>query len=82
MSLSIAFAHGEEAYCFLDDVTGLVPTVTAEQRASDRLDRIHAATDYKGQTILDGKALEEGQIGSGHSHPHPKENGESELKVD
>ena len=47
--------HGEEAYCFYDDVTGLVPTPSVEARAFDRMAHIHH-DDYKGG-VLEGQPL-------------------------
>jgi ammonium transporter, Amt family len=79
--------HGEEAYCFTDDVTGLVPTPSVEARAGLKLDRIHAGTDYKGQSFLEGRTLEEGNgsnntsTGDAQGTSQAKENG-TELKLD
>ncbi|KAK1000425.1 hypothetical protein LTS01_004987 [Friedmanniomyces endolithicus] len=64
--------HGEEAYCFSDDnVSGLVPTLTTEMRANEKM------------TILHGRDLEEGNNGSSMNSPG-KENGsgDGEIKID
>lgn len=51
--------HGEEAYCFNDDVDGLEPTITARERAADRLDRIHRGHDFDSEPpILEGRDIE------------------------
>lgn len=47
--------HGEEAYCFLDDVEGLQPSETNELKAEQRMANmmgVHGETDMKGQTII------------------------------
>lgn len=58
--LGDAGAHGEEAYCFNDDVVGLVPTLTQEERAADMLRRIDAKEHH---TILNGSDPEKGMSG-------------------
>lgn len=84
--------HGEEAYCFNDDVTGLVPTQSMETRAALKLNQINAGADYKGQSImggdhvLHGRDVEEGNNGRSSSNgspqaPQPKENGD-EIKLE
>ncbi|KAK4543273.1 hypothetical protein LTR36_005632 [Oleoguttula mirabilis] len=70
--------HGEEAYCFSDDVDGLVPTQSVEARVALKLDHMHAKSDYKGQTILTGQDLESG---NGSSLGHANQ-GEQEIKLD
>lgn len=83
--------HGEEAYCFYDDVSGLVPTASVEARAAHRLDEIHAATDYKGQSVVKGQDWihgikpardeEEGNGSSDNGNVTKPENGQ-EIKID
>ena len=76
--------HGEEAYCFTDDVTGLVPTASIQQHAADKLEQIHARTDYKGQSILEGQRVGNGNgngESSGGSPPQHKGDG-NEVKLD
>lgn len=58
--------HGEEAYCFNDDVYGLEPTSTTQARAESKLREMHQTNDK-----ADGRAamrtsqeLEEGQSGT------------------
>lgn len=70
--------HGEEAYCFLDEnVTGLIPSETAELRAEQRMVNmmgVHGETDMKGQTII-------GQdIGGGGSSEESHELGDMSHK--
>lgn len=75
--------HGEEAYCFLDDVEGLVPSQSTVMRAEERMgsmDGMHASTDYKGQTVLHGRDVEKAN-GSGSSDQAPGK-GEQEIKLD
>jgi ammonium transporter, Amt family len=69
--------HGEEAYCFSDDVAGLVPTRTTEMRAAERLDKIHAEQEHHGHPILHGQDVEKGL--SDHT---PPSNGNDEIKRD
>ena len=67
--------HGEEAYCFLDDVTGLVPTESKQIHAMERMEQIHARTDFKGQSILEGQRLGHGNgssNGEGNSVTPPE----------
>ena len=67
--------HGEEAYCFSDDnIVGLEPTASVEQRAFDRM---HAGTDMKGQTVLECQDVESGNGNSTHEQEHSRE-----IKVD
>ena len=85
--------HGEEAYSFLDDVTGLVPTQTTEMRATERASSIHAAetmhhhpgfharSDMKGQSILEGQPVA-GRNGESSSGSPPREKGEGNEKQD
>ena len=66
--------HGEEAYCFNDDVSGLVPTRMTEDRADKKLAMIHGAE------VLHGRDVEEGNNGQSSSS---KENGgNGEIKID
>jgi len=81
--------HGEEAYCFLDDVSGVVPSEATELRALAKMDHMHADTDYKGQSILHGQDvdLEEGSSRGVHGHETQpsKESGNTtghEIKID
>ena len=76
--------HGEEAYCFSDDMTGLVPTPSVEQRALEKMERIHAPTDFKGQSILEGQpVLGTHGNGNGSSPSPPTKNGDgNEVKMD
>ncbi|OQO14923.1 hypothetical protein B0A48_00305 [Cryoendolithus antarcticus] len=67
--------HGEEAYCFSDDVDGLVPTITQEQRAHDRMSH-----DAERVRVLVGRDVEMGN-GSGNSGEHGKIDG-GEVKMD
>jgi ammonium transporter, Amt family len=72
--------HGEEAYCFSDDVDGLVPTRTAEMRAADKLEQIRAHEQHLGQSgVLHGQDVEKGL-----NTPPAKENGKTddEIKLD
>ncbi|KAK5129830.1 hypothetical protein LTR08_002767 [Meristemomyces frigidus] len=69
--------HGEEAYCFSDDVSGIVPSLDAEARATLRIGRTSA--DHKGHLVIEGRDVEEGN-GSGSSRA-PKEP-EQEIKLD
>jgi ammonium transporter, Amt family len=72
--------HGEEAYSFYDDVAGLVPTQSVEQRALERMANIHH-DDYKG-AVLEGQPLPGNSSGrNGSSTPVRKEEG-NEVKID
>lgn len=58
--------HGEEAYCFNEDVDGLVPSETTENLAAIRLAGIHQSHEYVNEDnkigdIIEGRALEEGR---------------------
>ncbi|KAK4552877.1 hypothetical protein LTR86_010009 [Recurvomyces mirabilis] len=73
--------HGEEAYSFYDDVSGLVPSRTTEMRAADMLERIHHHSDKHETTVLHGQDLESGMPESVRG----KENGghlDDEIKQD
>lgn len=73
--------HGEEAYCFYDDVEGLVPSQSVEQRALDRMAKIHH-DDYTGGGVLEGQPLPGNSSGrNGASTPVKKEEG-NEVKMD
>ena len=72
--------HGEEAYCFSDDVDGLEPTQSTVMRAGERLRQINAPTDYKGQSILEGQPIDGN--GNGSSTPPNKEEQDREVKID
>lgn len=82
--------HGEEAYCFLDDVTGLVPTESKQIHAMERMEQIHARTDYKGQSILEGQRVGHNGSSSGEGNsvtpPEPvkaaKDKDGNEIKMD
>lgn len=51
--------HGEEAYCFNDDVVGLEPTMTVRERAADKMQQIHKSHEYDAEpTILEGRDIE------------------------
>ena len=54
--------HGEEAYCFADDVSGPVPSAETEARATLRVGRMSA--EPKDPAIIEGRDVEEGS-GSG-----------------
>ncbi|TKA74599.1 hypothetical protein B0A55_05433 [Friedmanniomyces simplex] len=64
--------HGEEAYCFSDDVSGLVPSLTTEMRANEKL------------AVLHGRDIEEGNNGHSSMHSPGKEDGsgDGEIKID
>lgn len=74
--------HGEEAYCFYDDVTGLVPSQSAEQRAMERMASIQH-DDYKGG-VLEGQPIPSGSNGNGNSPTPPAKKDEegNEVKMD
>ena len=74
--------HGEEAYCFSDDVTGLVPTQSTQARALDKLDHINARTDYKGQSILEGQNPDPKNGNGSSDSPPPKPENGTEIKED
>lgn len=74
--------HGEEAYCFLDDVTGLVPTPSIEEHAAERLARIHADTDYKGQSILEGQPFHGASESNNGSSTRKGDKADNEVKMD
>ena len=76
--------HGEEAYCFLDNVAGVIPSHAAEENAREKMGHMghhhtHAQTDYKGQSILHGRDVEEG---SGSNGEHPVKEDGQEIKLD
>jgi Amt family ammonium transporter len=72
--------HGEEAYCFYDDVTGLVPAPSVEARAFDRMTHMHH-DDYKG-TVLEGQPLPGSSSGrNGATTPIKKDDG-NEVKME
>ena len=72
--------HGEEAYSFSDDVEGLVPSQSVEQRALDRMAHIQH-DNYKGD-VLEGQPLPGNSSGrNGTSTPVRKEEG-NEVKMD
>ena len=74
--------HGEEAYCFSDNLDGLVPTASVEQRAMARMEQINAPTDFKGQSILEGQRVPiSNGDGSSQTPPQKKEEG-NEVKID
>lgn len=64
--------HGEEAYCFSDDVVGLVPTAGAEQRAMERMSH-----DVKRAEVIDGLDVE--RAGNGVEHGRVEEGREVKL---
>lgn len=70
--------HGEEAYCFYDDVTGLVPTPSVEARALDRMAHMQH-DDYKGG-VLEGQPLPSGS-NNGNTPPVKRDDG-NEVKQD
>lgn len=79
--------HGEEAYSFYDDVQGIVPTPSVEQRALDRMAKIHH-DDYTG-AVLEGQPLPGSSSGrNGASTPiaspaaAAKKEGGGEVKMD
>lgn len=69
--------HGEEAYCFSDDVDGLVPTMSTLDRAQDRIEHIHAHDEYKGPKIMHGVDVEKGNSSSGSGNGN-----QNEIKID
>lgn len=78
--------HGEEAYCFFDHVDGLEPSMSVEHKALERLARIHAGTDYKGQQILEGHDVEQGTVTDAFPgislKKDEKDGGPQEIKMD
>ncbi|KAK4506530.1 hypothetical protein PRZ48_000262 [Zasmidium cellare] len=51
--------HGEEAYCFNDDVVGLEPSIAARERAADKMHQIHKSHEYDAEpAILEGRDIE------------------------
>ena len=80
--------HGEEAYCFLDNVAGVIPSHAAEESARAKIGTLghthtHAQTDYKGQSILHGRDVEEGNNrSSGSNGEHPAKEDGQEIKLD
>lgn len=70
--------HGEAAYCFLDDVVGVIPSAAAEQRAMERM-----SADMKDHAVLEGRDIESG---NGHSGvidgESPKHEDGREIKID
>ena len=72
--------HGEEAYCFYDDVSGLVPSRTAQERAHERMEIIHG--QHRDHSVLEGQDLEAGTPESSQRGiAHSKQEG-GEIKVD
>lgn len=69
--------HGEEAYSFNDDVVGLVPTATQQERAAELMRRIDAKEHH---TVIEGQDLESGPSGGSGEHAAPKHDGE--IKID
>lgn len=69
--------HGEEAYCFSDDVVGVVPSAQAEQRALGRL-----SADMKDHAILEGHDLETGVGHNGDVSESAKGADGQEIKMD
>lgn len=74
--------HGEEAYCFTDDVTGLVPTESVEQRALEKMEHIHTPSGFKDPSFLEGQRVPHSN-GEGSSGTPPHKNGDgNEVKLD
>ena len=72
--------HGEEAYCFTDDVDGLVPTPSVEQRALEKLERLEGVhdNDFHRATVLEGQPVGRS---NGIETPPNKSDG-NEVKID
>lgn len=75
--------HGEDAYCFYDNMDGLVPTNSVEEAAMRRMQGLHHHTDeYKGRPILEGQRVPSWN-GEGSSTAAPPKNGDgTEVKMD
>lgn len=71
--LGDAGIHGEDAYCFIDDAVGLVPTVTQESRAMDLIRQMDAREHH---TILEGQDPEMA-LGISHHNTKPIKEGSS-----
>lgn len=69
--------HGEEAYCFSDDVVGVIPSAAAEDRAMKRM-----SADMKDHAILEGRDLESGNGHSGVISESAKHDEANEIKMD
>jgi Amt family ammonium transporter len=73
--------HGEEAYCFSDDVVGVVPTQAAQHRAEMRMSH---DLDGKRTDFIEGQDIERNAGLSGSSiedHAHKNGSG-TEIKLD
>jgi Amt family ammonium transporter len=77
--------HGEDPYCFYDNMDGLVPTASVEQRALERMQGIQHHSDlYKGGPILEGQRVAPSiNNGEGSSVTPPQKSGDGdEVKMD
>lgn len=72
--------HGEEAYCFSDDVVAVVPTSEQQQRAAARMSH---SIDGKRPNVLEGQDVErDAGYGGVEASDHAKRNGETETELD
>ena len=69
--------RGEEAYCFSDDVVGVVSSADARHRAMERM-----SADMEEHAILEGRDLESGNRNSALWSEHAKHGNAQEIKIE
>ena len=78
--------HGEEAYCFSDEVIGVVPDSGAEERAIGLAAKIHQSHEYdKDISVIEGRApssLGNGTEGYSARNHKEQERKEEQIKTD